>query len=171
MERMISLMAGLAFVFFDLGCGGGGSGGGGSGSVTPADLCKATCAREVRCEYYASESECQSACLAENGPMMSLLDAAFIAEAVKCYPDLSCEASDDPCISAAVMSVAPNGNKDDQYLACRSRLPECHTEDTLAVVCIYATVFNEDGRRRLQACLAKPCAEVGGCVADLTGMK
>jgi hypothetical protein len=169
MERMISLVAGLALVFFGLGCGGGGSGGGGSGSATPADFCKAICERDVRCEDSPSVSECLSACQAEDGPMMSLLDPAFISEAVKCYPDLSCEASDDPCISTAVMSVAPNGNKDSLYLSCRSRLPECRTEDTLQVVCIYATVFNQQGRSSLEACLAKPCAEVGSCVADLTG--
>lgn len=110
-----------------------------------------------------------SNCQAKDGRYMALLDPAFVAKAVKCYPNLSCEESDDPCISAAVTSLAPNGNKDSLYLACRSRLPECHAEDTLTGVCIYATVFSQQGRSALEACLAKTCAEVGGCVAALTG--
>ena len=130
--------------------------------------CEAVCDLNARCANEADETddECRAGCAdGEDGPQPQFIQQRALDGLRECFDALSCDQSDDSCLTQVLLELDPNFQSSPLGSECLRAQDECggFSEDS----CSYAILFTSAGQSRFAACLSEGCDELLPCLAEL----
>jgi len=165
------MTAAIAAILVVPACGGSSSDandGGPNVAAAQADvtaLCDVICENNLRCDSPdPADGPCKPECLSEN-PEPSLFRRDVLRGLLECQSQLTCDDNDDLCAGQVVQVLVPDFMSSPLLDKCVEVQDECggFSDDS----CVYAVVFTDAGKARLETCLNEPCELVAGCMAGL----